>query len=79
MTHRIRWLIAGVVVGVSGSVWAERKVKAVASRYSPAGLAGSATAKARSIPSEVRAALVEGREAMRAREAELRGTAAPGV
>jgi hypothetical protein len=79
MTHRMRWLLAGVVVGVSGAVWTERKVKAVATRYSPSGLAGSATSKVRNIPSEVRAALVEGREAMRAREAELRDSSAPGA
>ena len=70
---RARWLAAGVAVGVAGSVWVEHKVRAVATRYSPSGLAGNATARARAIPSEVRAAVAEGREAMRAREAELRG------
>jgi hypothetical protein len=77
MSNRIRWMAAGLLIGVSGSMWAERKVKAIASRYRPAGIAGNATARARGIPAEFRAAIVEGREAMRAREAELRRGSSP--
>ena len=77
MSHRLRWMAAGVLVGVSGSVWLERKLKAIANRYSPAGIAGNATARAREIPGELRAAIVEGRETMRAREAELRRGSPP--
>jgi hypothetical protein len=77
MSNRIRWMAAGLFVGVSGSLWVERKVKAIAGRYSPSGIAGNATARARGIPGDFRAAIVEGREAMRAREAELRRGSSP--
>jgi hypothetical protein len=79
MAHRVRWLAAGLVVGVGGSMWVERKVRSVASRYTPAGIAGTATARARGIPSDVRAAIAEGRAAMRAREAELRSGTPDGL
>jgi hypothetical protein len=69
---RARWLGAGVALGVGGSVWAQRKVKAAATRYRPGGLAGTAVTKARTWPGEVRAAIGEGRITMREREAELR-------
>jgi hypothetical protein len=72
MAHRARWMAAGLLIGAGGSVWVERKVRSVASRYSPAGLAGSTTARARGLGADVRAAIAEGRDAMRAREAELR-------
>jgi hypothetical protein len=62
---RIRWLATGLAIGVGTSLWLERKAKAVAARYSPA-------TRARRLPGDVAAAVREGREAMRAREAELR-------
>jgi hypothetical protein len=70
--HRLRWFGAGAALGVGGSVWAQRKLKAAAARYHPVGLAGTALDKARAWPSHVRAAFVEGRSTMREREAELR-------
>ena len=72
MLKRLRWMMAGVAVGMGGSVWAQHKLKAVAARYSPSGLAGGAAAKAKGIPGDVRDALREGRASMREREAELR-------
>ena len=59
-------------MGVGGSLWAQRKMKAVAARYSPSGLAGGAAERAKVLPGEVKAALEGGRHAMRVREAELR-------
>ena len=59
-------------LGIGASVWAQRKVKAAAARYRPAGLAGTALDKARSWPAHVRAAFDEGRSTMREREADLR-------
>jgi hypothetical protein len=70
--RRARWLGAGAALGFGASVWAQHKLKAVAARYRPAGVAGNAVNKARSWPSHVRAAVDEGRSTMRAREAELR-------
>jgi hypothetical protein len=72
MAHRVRWMAAGLLIGAGGSVWVERKVRSVAGRYGPAGLAGTAGTRARGLGADVRAALLEGRDAMRAREAQLR-------
>jgi hypothetical protein len=70
--RRVRWLGAGVALGLGGSVWAQRKVKAATAKYRPGGLAGTAVEKAKAWPGEVRAAIGEGRTTMRQREAELR-------
>ena len=72
MLSRVRWLGAGVAMGAGGSLWAQRKVKSVAARYRPSGLAGEAAERAKGLPGELRAAIREGRHAMREREAELR-------
>jgi hypothetical protein len=69
MLSRLRWLAAGAAVGFGGSVWLQRKVKTAANRYRPLGVAGAAASRARD-------ALEDGREAMRQREAELRGGSA---
>lgn len=72
MFKRARWMATGLAVGFGGSLWAQRKVKDVAARYRPSGLANSAANKAKGVPEDIRAALREGKEAMREREAELR-------
>jgi hypothetical protein len=86
MFKRLRWLAAGAAVGFGASLWTQRKVKAVAARYHPSGLADKAIGKARSWPGEVLAALREGRATMHERETELRqdlqrraGQQAPGA
>ena len=63
---------AGLAVGFGSALWAQHKVRTVAARYSPNSLAGVTMARARDFPGEVKAAVREGREAMREREAELR-------
>jgi hypothetical protein len=65
MFKRSRWLVTGVAVGAGASLWAERKARALAARYSPAD-------RARGLPGDVVAAWQEGRQAMREREAELK-------
>jgi hypothetical protein len=72
MIKRVRWMGAGLAVGVGGSLWAQRKVKSVLARYTPAGLGGGAVNRVKVLPGEVKAALREGRSAMHEREAELR-------
>jgi hypothetical protein len=62
---RLRWLTAGAAMGIGGSVWLQRRLKDAATRYRPVGMAGAAAARAR-------AAIEEGRTAMKEREAELR-------
>jgi len=63
---------AGIAVGVGGSLWAQRRVKSVLARYRPASVGAGAVDRAKVWPGQVRAAIQEGRLAMREREAELR-------
>jgi hypothetical protein len=70
---RVRWMGAGMALGVGTSLWAQRKFKSVMARYTPAGVGGMAVTKAKGWPGHVRAAVREGRVAMKEREAELRG------
>jgi hypothetical protein len=75
MFKRTRWVATGLAIGVGGSWWVQRKAKALASRYRPAGLAAQASQRVGRYPGEVKAAIREGRMAMREREAELKGIA----
>jgi hypothetical protein len=61
---RAFWLTVGTGLGVGASLWVSRRVR----RYGPAGVAKAA----RALQADVRAALADGRVAMREREAELR-------
>ena len=69
---RVRWIGAGMALGVGTSFWAQRKVKSVMARYSPAGVGNVAVTRAKEWPGHFRVAIQEGRVAMREREAELR-------
>ena len=65
MIKRLWWLTVGFALGL-GSSWAlMRRVRRVAQRYVPADVAER-------WGTSVRAAVSEGRDAMRAREAELK-------
>jgi hypothetical protein len=66
MLKRVRWMTTGAAVGFGASVWLQRKLKTAADQYRPAAVAEAAAARAKG-------ALEEGRQAMRRREAELRG------
>ncbi len=67
MFRRFFWLVVGFLLGC-GSSWAfSRRVRRVAQRYGPAEVADRWSGN-------MRAAVSEGREAMRAREAELKGS-----
>ncbi|MBA2279733.1 MAG: hypothetical protein M3527_05245 [Actinomycetota bacterium] len=61
MFKRLFWLTVGVASGFGGSVWLQRRVRQAIDRFAPA-----------SVQSDMRAAVAEGRTAMRSREAELR-------
>lgn len=73
MLKRVRWMVVGMGVGAGAQLWAKRKVAELLHRYSPPEVASRAAASAKS---EFRAALAEGRAAMRRREAELRSVRA---
>jgi hypothetical protein len=62
---RLFWLVVGFVLGL-GSSWAvTRRLRRIAARYAPAEVVDR-------WGSSFRAAVAEGRDAMRAREAELK-------
>lgn len=65
MFKRVIWFGVGAAAGASGSVWAQRKVKAQIERVQPSRLVESAG-------DVVRQAVRDGRDAMRDREFDLR-------
>lgn len=69
---RVFWLAVGYGAGIGSSVYATRKVKAAARRYTPEALTDRVSDTVTGISRDVRAAITEGRAAMREREAELR-------
>lgn len=69
MFKRIRWMTMGMGLGATASVWAKRRVRRLLIEHAPPEVA---VRKAQQARRELRAAVVEGREAMRQREAELR-------
>jgi hypothetical protein len=66
MIRRCFWLVVGFVLGVGWSWAFSRRVRRVAQRYVPADVADRWSGT-------MRAAVTEGRVAMRQREAELKG------
>lgn len=78
LARRVIWLVVGFVLGL-GSSWAlMRRLRRFAMRVAPADVAARWSDGARSARRGVRAAVAEGRAAMRAREAELRAQIEPG-
>jgi hypothetical protein len=73
---RLRWLVMGMGVGASASVWTQRRLKQWIKSYTPPEVAARAAKRGTEVAGrtagEVRTAFAEGREAMRQREAELR-------
>lgn len=65
MIKRLTWFVGGAVAGIAGAGIAKRKVKQAASQLAPKNVAQGITTR-------VRESVVEGRMAMRAKEAELR-------
>ncbi|MEO6122107.1 MAG: hypothetical protein ABIR32_00250 [Ilumatobacteraceae bacterium] len=81
MMKRVTWFVSGAVAGVAGTGYAKRKVKATAAQLAPVNVAKSAVAKVRDRRNDVVEAVRDGRQAMKAKEAELKarlhGTTAP--
>lgn len=72
MLRRLFWLLVGVAVGVGTSFWIMRFIRETAARYTPERVSDDLADAVRGFGDDVRAAVAEGREAMREREAELR-------
>lgn len=66
MFKRLFWLALGVIAGLSGSYWLQRRVRQAVDRLAP-----------EQVQADVRAAWQEGRSAMREREQQLRARYAP--
>ena len=73
MMKRVTWFIGGAAVGAIGAGAAKRKVKSVAVELTPVRVAKRATGQVRTRGRDLTEAIREGRRAMRAKEAELRG------
>jgi ATP-dependent RNA circularization protein (DNA/RNA ligase family) len=69
---RLFWLMIGAGFGFGMSLWVLRVVRETVERYSPHRISSELTEAARDVGADVLQALVEGREAMRQHEAELR-------
>ncbi len=72
MFRRLFWLIMGAGFGFGVSFWLMRFVRETASRYTPERVSSDLADAMRGLGSDLRAAVGEGREAMREREVELR-------
>jgi len=72
MLKRLTWFTTGAIAGVAGAGFAKRKVKQTAAQLAPSNIAKVAAAKVREKGHDVADAVRDGRDAMRAKEAELR-------
>ncbi|MDP9387818.1 MAG: hypothetical protein M3Q48_07775 [Actinomycetota bacterium] len=72
MLKRLFWLVVGAGFGFGMAFWVTRFVRATIERYSPENLSVELAKALRGLGEDLRAAVSEGREAMRQREAELR-------
>ena len=72
MFKRLFWLMVGAGFGFGMSFWVTRTVKATVARYSPERVSNDLTTAAKRFGRDVRAAVSEGRDAMRDYEADMR-------
>ena len=72
MFKRLFWLMVGIGFGFGASFWLMRFVRETVERYSPERLSSDLGEAVRALGEDLRAAVAEGREAMREREQELR-------
>jgi hypothetical protein len=69
---RLFWLMIGVGFGFGVSFWLMRFVRETMQRYTPERVSSDLTEAMKGLGADLRAAVAEGREAMREREAEIR-------
>ena len=72
MLKRLFWLLTGAGFGFGMSFWLMRLVREKVARYSPEQVSADLARAVRDLGRDLRAAVKEGAEATRAREAELR-------
>ena len=72
MFRRLFWLVIGAGFGFGVSFWLMRFVRTTVERYSPERVSADLSGALKHFGSDLRAAVAEGREAMREAEANLR-------
>jgi hypothetical protein len=72
MFKRLFWLVIGAGFGFGVSFWLMRFVRETVERYSPERVSNDLSGALKSLGEDIRAAVSEGREAMREAEADLR-------
>ena len=72
MFRRLFWLCIGAGFGFGVSFWLMRWVRDTAARYAPERVSNDLANAMREIGQDLKAAVAEGREAMRERELDLR-------
>ena len=72
MFRRLLWLVIGAGFGFGVSFWIMRSVRRTIERYSPERVSSDVGGALQAFGKDLRAAVAEGREAMREHEAALR-------
>jgi hypothetical protein len=72
MFRRLFWLVIGAGFGFGTSFWVMRFVRETAARYTPERVSADLAEAVKGLGTDLRAAVAEGREAMRERETQLR-------
>jgi hypothetical protein len=70
--RRLFWLLVGLALGFGASFWLMRFVRTTLERYAPETVSGNFTGGMQRLGDDLKAAIAEGRDAMREREAQLR-------
>ncbi len=72
MFKRLFWVAMGMGMGLGAAFWLTRLLRETVARYSPERLGEDLTGALRGLGADLKAAVMEGRDAMRQRELELR-------
>lgn len=76
MLRRLFWLLIGMGFGMGSSFWVMRRVRETVARYALERVSADLSNAVKGLGTDLKVAVAEGREAMRAREAQLRTGAA---
>jgi hypothetical protein len=78
MFKRTFWFTTGATAGFGGAMWIRRQVLRTVRRFAPEQVQAEVTTSVRRLGTDLRAAVVEARDSMAEREAELRAELQPG-
>ena len=79
MFKRTFWFTTGATAGFGGAMWIRRQVLRTVRRFTPEQVQAEVTTSVRRLGTDLRAAVVEARQSMAEREAELRSELQPGA